>query len=469
MAKKVLLISYYFPPNAEVGGLRIANFARRLPRFGWEPYVLTLKDEYIEKTDTENRSYVEGIKIVKAGRLPTLSDGYLGIKRAVQSLLRKPTDPKAERPPSPSRSGTSTPSETVAGRLRRYILSFLTLPDPQRNWMWPTVIKAVCLIRREKIDAIVTSCPPYSAHLVGWVVKEITGVRWIADFRDPWMTTPSKSLYYTCAASRRIERWFERGVVGKADLVVANTPKLRDAFGAAYGACPDERFVCLTNGFDGEFFSRFENAEKENPFTIIYTGTLYFGRTPEPVFQAVHELIGEGRIAPGDIRVRLVGHCQSIGGRPIESVIETYRLSGVVDVRGPVSYVKAIEMVKRSHLALLLAPNQPYQIPAKAYDYMGMGTKVLALAGEGATSDLIRSTGIGGVFHPGDVAGIKSFIAQSFQANADGAASLRNEAVERFDIGFITLTLADHLDRIGIKAEEKREASKGSYHTARPG
>jgi Glycosyl transferase 4-like domain len=467
MTKKILLISYYFPPNAEVGGLRIANFVRRLPRFGWDPYVLTIKDRYIENIDPEKLNIMGPVKIIKAGFLPNLSDVYLDVKKTMQRLRPRPV-PSGNRLQAPDRSLglNGQAAESLSGRLRRYALSFLMLPDSQRRWIWPAVVKAVCLIRRERVDAILTSCPPYSAHLVGLLTKQITGVQWIADFRDPWMASSSKALYSTCAASLKIERWLEGCVVRKADLVLANTQMLRDAFRKKYGACPPEHFSCITNGFDGEFFSDFENLEKEKLFTVTYAGTLYLGRTPEPIFRAVHELIMDGCIAPEAVCIRLVGHCAVIDGRPIEEIIERYHLGGVVEVLEPVSYTKAIEMVKRSHLALLLAPNQPYQIPAKVYDYMGTKTRVLALAEEGATSDLIRSTGIGGVFRPGDIAGIKDFINASFISRNAGAG-LTHETVNRFEINSLTRDLVDYLDLICMKAEEAQKGSPRLYSTAR--
>ena len=449
MVKKILLISYHFPPSTEVGGLRAANFARQLPRFGWDPSVLTLKDHYLEKVDLEKLKYVGPVKIFKAGRTPTLSPVYVGIKRIAQRLFRQSNTP-ASISESSSRPGipAGRMAETVSQKLRRYILSFLSLPDEQRNWMWPAVIRAVRIIWREKIDCIMTSSPPYSVHLVGWLVKCMTGVQWIADFRDPWMTGGSKRLYFTCAASLGIERWLEWRVVQKADLVVANTAMLCEVFRKAYGSRLPDRFVCITNGFDGEFFSSFGHVEKDRVFTIIYTGTLYFGRTPEPVFQAVHELIQEDRIDAQAIRIRLVGQCRVINGRPIEEIIHGYQLNGVVEVLESVSYIRAIEMVKQSHLALLLAPNQPYQIPAKAYDYMGTGTKILALAEEGATSDLIHSAAAGAVFSPSDTAGIKEFICQSMNQTGDPGRKATNSVGVYCDIRSLTRRLAEHLDRL---------------------
>ncbi|MGH9462653.1 MAG: glycosyltransferase, partial [Vicinamibacteria bacterium] len=342
-------------------------------------------------------------------------------------------------------------SETLSMKLRRYILSFLSLPDPHRNWILPAVIEAVRVVRREEIGCILTSCPPYSAHLVGLLVKWITGVRWwIADFRDPWMTTGAKALSPTCSASLGIERWMERTVVRNADRVIANTEMLCEGLKRAYGSLSPERFICITNGFDREFFSSFAHLHKDRTFTIIYAGSFYFGRTPEPVFQAVHDLLREGAVARQDIRVRLVGQCRSVEGRPIAELIERYGLGNVVEVLESVSYNQAIEMIRRSHLALLLAPNQPYQIPAKIYDYMGAGTRVLALAKEGATADLIRKTEIGAVFDPSDIAGIKSFVGRSLEECGTAGCWIKPDAANQYDLDSISRRLADELNGLCV-------------------
>ena len=453
MARKILLISYHFPPSAEVGGLRIANFARRLPRFGWNPYVLTVKDRYLQALDPEKLDYVGQAEIFKAGQTPTLSQAYLACKAAARRLLRKPEAPAGV--PSRTRPdplGPGRGAEALSMRLRRYILSFLSLPDAQRNWLLPAVIEAVRIVRREQIGCILTSCPPYSAHLVGLLVKWITGIRWIADFRDPWMTAGSKSLFATCSASLGIERWMERTVVRSADRVIANTEMLCEEFKRAYGPIPTERFICITNGFDREFFSGFAHLQKEKIFTITYTGSLYFGRTPEPVFQAVHDLVRDGLVDERRIRIRLVGQCRSVEGRPIDEMIERYRLGGIVEVLEPVTYNQATEMIKQSHLALLLAPNQPYQIPAKVYDYIGVGTRVLALAKEGATANLVRNTGIGAVFDPSDIAGIKFFISKCLDQSGTSASLLKPDAVNQYDLDSISRRLADELNCLCVMA-----------------
>lgn len=433
--------------------MRIANFARRLPRFGWDPYVLTIKDRYLQAMDPQKLDHVDKARVFKAGQIPTLSQAYLACKKAAEYLLRKPDSPANATPRHrPNALGPGRGNETFAMKLRRFVLSFLCLPDTQRNWVFPAVMEAVRIVRREDIGCILTSCPPYSTHLVGLLVKRLTGVRWIADFRDPWMTTGAKALSPTCAASLGIERWMEQSVVRNADRVIANTERLCEGLKKGYGPTSTQRFICITNGFDREFFSSFGHLQKENILTITYAGTLYFGRTPEPVFHAVQELIREGSVEERSIRIRLVGQCRSVEGRPIEEMITRYQLGNIVEVIDAVPYNQAITMIKQSHLALLLAPDQPYQIPAKAYDYMGAGTRVLALAKEGATADLVRSTGIGSAFDPSDIDGIKAFICQSFVECRKPDISLKTDAANQYDLESTSRRLADELDRLCVLA-----------------
>jgi glycosyltransferase involved in cell wall biosynthesis len=423
----------------------MANFAKRLPRFGWNASVLTLKDRYLQSIDAGKLDYVGNAKIFKAGQTPTLLQAYLACAKAARLFLNKSAGPGpagAITKDRPAQAG-----ESIARKLRRYVLAFLTLPDMHRNWVVPAVVQAVRIVRREKIDCILTSCPPYSVHLVGWLVKRITGVRWIADFRDPWMTASSKSLYATCSASLSIERWMERTVVKNADRIVANTEMLHAELKKVYGSSFGAKFVYIPNGFDGEFFSRYQQLKKEEGFSIVYTGSLYFGRTPEPVFQALQQLFEERAIERQEVRFRLVGQCRSVGGRPIDEMIDRYRLKGVVEVIDPVPYSRAIEMVRKSHLALLLAPDQPYQIPAKVYDYMGTGTCVLAIAKEGATAVLIRHTRIGAAFDPTDIPGVKDFISRCFKEREPAGYAYGTAQTKQFELDSISQRLADELER----------------------
>jgi glycosyltransferase involved in cell wall biosynthesis len=291
-----------------------------------------------------------------------------------------------------------------------------------------------------------TSCPPYSVHLIGLAVKIMAGTKWIADFRDPWVTTVSKRSYPTSAMSIRLASWLERKVIEKADLLLFNVERLRNAYRERYAHVPVEKFVFIPNGIASRALEQTAPVAKYECFTLSYIGTLYVGRSPEPVFQAISQLIQEGKTTPEAIRIKLVGDCQTVDGTPTASLIGKYGLESSVEVHDPLPYTEALEIIRRSQLALLFAPQLPFQIPAKVYDYLGAGARILAIAGDGGTSDLICSTGSGKAFPPGDIEGIKSFIYH--EMSCQRSATNHAAGLARFDVRRLTEELACHLDRV---------------------
>ncbi len=324
MTNRILLIAYHFPPSAEVGGTRMANFARWLPAAGWEPFVLTIRDAHVQRMDPERLRDLQGVAIEKVGVLPTLAQWYGAIKARLAGPARDTPRPEAG---FNMRSGADRyRGEELSGKLKRYLLAFLSLPDFERGWMLPAIVAAVRQLRRHGIGWIMTSCPPYSGHLVGLVVKMIAGVRWVADFRDPWMTGGSKRAYPTCAASLRIDAWLERRVVEKADLLLFNVERLRNAYRERYAHVPREKFVFVPNGIAPGALAQAGQAAKYERFTLSYTGSLYVGRSPEPVFEAVSRLIRKGKATPDAIRIKLVGQCRTIDGVPTDWLIRKHGL-----------------------------------------------------------------------------------------------------------------------------------------------
>ena len=443
-AKKILLISYHFPPSAAVGGLRSLNFAKTLPFLGWSPYVLTIKEQYLDNIDKGRLEGLNGTRIFRTSLNPTILQGYLRFS----STYRKSSEPKGMGISFTSSGNGNVSAKSMFSRFKRYLLSiFFVLPDRERNWIIPATLRAIREIRREKIDYIFTTCPPYSVHLVGLLLKMITGVKWIADFRDPWMTTGSKRTYPTCLLSLRIERWLEKMVIQKSDMVTFNVERLKDEYKKKYNSQPSEKFVYIPNGFDPTLFSKYKSLEKYDKFTLTYTGSLYVGRTPEPIFMAIRKLADEGRIDISKIRVKLVGSCQNIDGIPTSRLADSYGLGSAVEILNTVPYSDALEIIRKSHLSLLFAPNLKFQIPAKVYDYMGVGTKVVALTDEGAAADFVNSTGIGKAFRSSDISGIMEFIYESF-CNHESLGFERDASISGFKIKSITQKLTDCLNRI---------------------
>ena len=266
----ILLIAYHFPPSAAVGGTRMASFARCLVPLGWNPHVLTIRDEDVELLDPQRLQVLEGVTIHNARVLPSIERMYAAVKTRLTG--RAKDAPTAGE--SVDTAAGSHARETVTRRIKRYILSFLALPDWERGWMIPATLAAIRRVRRDGIPWIMTSCPPYSVHLIGLAVRRLTGARWVADFRDPWMTAERKQLYPTSAWSLRLDEWMERQVVDRADIIVFNVRRLRDAYAERYSHQPRDKFVFLPNGISAFGPLDATPVAKYDTFTIAYTGSL---------------------------------------------------------------------------------------------------------------------------------------------------------------------------------------------------
>ncbi len=405
---KILLITYHFPPSTAIGGMRIASFARYFPAENWDTCVLTIKDRYLEHKDMKRLESLEDLLIFKAMKLISLQDIYLKTK----SVLNRWRDGRKKAIETAIKINDNNPDakKNKIEEIKHFINSFLLLPDEERNWIIPATFKTLHVLQQEKIDCILTSCPPYSVHMVGLLATLILPeIKWIADFRDPWMVPLEKKSYPTTSLSNLIEYRLEKAVIHRSNLVLTTTKKLAETFIGYYNQCPASKFKLIPNGFDLEIDSSIKKKYCDI-FTISYTGALYFGRTPEPVFKAIASLIKNNKIVSEKICLKLVGDCRRIEDIPTGEMITRYGLESVVKVIDPVPLSEAQQIIKQSHVALLLAPEQPYQIPAKTYEYMGLGTPILALTGDGATSDLINSIGIGKAIHPDNIDAIEEYI-----------------------------------------------------------
>lgn len=286
----------------------------------------------------------------------------------------------------------------------------MLLPDENRNWIIPAVLRAASVIQKNNIEVIFTTAPPFSSHLIGLLLKNMFNVKWIVDFRDPWIKPFNKLLYPTCKVSVAIESLLENVVIRNSDLVVTTTPLLNKVYKKIFKNEKQDKFLFLTNGYDTDLYNHINQikVKREKTFTISYAGTLYYGRSPEPVLKALKLIKNENK--KRKFKLRLIGNCEFTNGVKTIDLIKKYGLKNEVSIEKPVIYKKSIEILKKSHLGLVLAPDQKYQIPAKIYDSIGAKTKVLAITGEGATKNLVNEYSIGKCFDSEDVIGIKTFI-----------------------------------------------------------
>ena len=391
--KSVLLVTYHFPPDAEVGGFRCQKFAKYLPRHGWTPHVLTVREGYYPRHDPGRLRDVVHAQVHRTRKLPTPLTAALGVRNAVLRAAGR-SDILERRLGANARTTfdqRERMEESLASRLRRYALSLNRMPDGQVGWVPPAVLAGLRLLRRHSIDAVLTSGPPHSTHLVGLWLKRLTGVPWIADLRDPWVGSPQVPLGLRSGLSDEVEARMERAVVRRADRLVVLTDRLRESFRQQYPQYRQAKFVTITNGFDAEDFASLPPIRPEPVFTVVHAGTLYYRRSPRALLTALTNLIERGRIPKADIQAVFAGEIAD--GHDIADLTASSPLSGLIRITGSLSHPDALSWIRRADLLCLFAQGQAEQIPAKSFEYLAAGPPILAITGEGATTDLITKAG----------------------------------------------------------------------------
>ncbi len=458
--RRVLFICYSFPPSMDVGANSCAQIARYLPMYGWQPVVLTVKEKYFEKISTNHKGPREGAAegdsdlIIRTNRFLHPFDIYRRFKanRLTRRLFR---EGNKRRSALNAASQSTSPGSPGSGGAIDFLLAMLSVPDMHTGWLIPAVAAGLRAIRRTNAQAIYSSAPYFTAHLAGYALARLTGLPWMAHFRDPWITgllagySPNNLHFRLCLA-------LEQMTVRLADAVVCVTEEHAALMRAAYDQMPASKFVVVMNGFDGLEWK--EAAREPAPderrgattprkFRITYAGSLYMKRNPAPLFWALRTLIDAGEIGREEVTVELIGWCEESEGRSITDLISESGVESLIEMPGPLDHLSALRRLSQSDLLLLLAEELKTQIPGKTFEYLKTRRPILALTREGAVATLLRKTGGAWVVDPDDQAGVINAIRECHQFWKRGLPARQPDPliVESFDRRKTTGRIADLL------------------------
>ncbi|MDQ6733566.1 MAG: hypothetical protein M3Z35_05525 [Nitrospirota bacterium] len=392
--KPVLIVSYYFPPSSAVGAVRPSKFADYLPAFGWHPTVVTATaPSHAANSPAREASPDSAVRpiVYRAAEWPHPLKAYEGLRARVAAKCGKAQE-HAAKTNLPSYEQCHAPRR---GGLKRWLLVLLWLPDREIGWLVPAVFRGLRRIRESGIRHVITTGPPFTCHLVGLILKRLTGVRWIADFRDPW-SLRHKFPLFRHGVTDMIESRLIAAVMRHADVILSVTPSMTDEAKKEHVGVPNERFQTLMSGFDPADFSEIEwSRPSPDPVIFSYFGTFYYGRTPDPFLGALKSLLDDGSLKPRDVRVRFVGQVSLAEGRPVADMVKHRGLETVVSLHAPVPRHEALKQTLESHVVLVLDERHPIQIPLKLYDAMAAGVTVLNIGSGGAVADVLRQIGRG--------------------------------------------------------------------------
>jgi hypothetical protein len=434
--KRVLAIMYQFPPDHQVGAQSCVQICRYLPDHGWDPIVLTVQERYIENADPPMTEPFPGI-VIRAGVLPHPISLYRWLKASFKS--------KAQVAHGASMEGLESPKTGV----RRWLLSMLLIPDDFTGWIVPAVISGLRAVRAQKVDCLFSSGLWWTNHLVGLALAELTGLPWIAHFRDPW--TQAQWLKPVSGLSIRIEKFLERQVLRKACAVVCVTEEHTAQLRQGNPDLPPGKFITIPNGYDGMEWEAVLHDKKEahnDKFTITYAGSFYYKRSPYPLFPALRSLIDSGEIDRDHIQLQFIsGGAYVAEGLPVMDVATKYGLADQVTLPDRLSRPEAFRRIAQSDL-LLLSVDQSYQIPLKTYEYLRAGRPILALTSGGAIVDLLSETGGAWVVDPNDGAGIRAAVLEAYRGWCGGvdARTPNQDVVAGFDRRRLSGRIAEMFD-----------------------
>lgn len=389
--RSVLLVTYYFPPAGGAGVQRTLKFTRYLPDSGWRPVVLTPRED----ADFPVRD-------------PSLAGEVPPSAEVVRTPILEPYE-VYRRLTGRTGGSLDVASMTTSGRtsfterLSEWVRSNVFIPDARMGWRRPAVSVGLRAIAAFRPEAIVSSAPPYTTHLIGLDLHRRTGLPWIADFRDSWVD------WHTAARrrglARRIELGMEGAVLREATRVVTVSEGVAADLASRHRGVRDDRWRWLPNGYDPHDLDGVDGDREGVPADeclLTYTGTLYGPRNPEALVAALEALHADGHPAAGAITVRLVGRIAD----DIRSRIEASPVAGRFRFLDYVDHRRSIALARGSDVLLLIVDQVPQAagiLTGKLFEYLGLRRPVLALADDGEATAMIARAGAGWQVHHGDV------------------------------------------------------------------
>lgn len=427
--KKILIVSYYWYPFADVGTYRISRFAKYLAKSGWDIVVLTSKKAAAGMKGEPDDPVLENISVYRANIIEPVS------------LLKGSKGGGAK---------TSNPSiffQKDAGlisRLAVWARLNLMIPDAKFTWKWFAVPLGKKVIEQEKPDVILSTSPPPTTSLIAKKLAEWSGLPWHADFRDPWT-----NIYYyddnpQSAWARKRNKKLEGSVLKEADrLSVVN-----HGFFPSYQL--DDKLEKIPNGFDPDHIIQNDKSTANKKFTIRYFGSLKVNQYPEAFISALKTLTEEHPEIADKIAFQFFGSINEDIRRDIEKA--SSRIESTFN--GYISHDRMMELVNTSDLLLLVigrTKNSKFALSTKVFEYMISGNPVLGIGPvDGAAADLVTETNIGKFFAHDDHRGVQDYILQAFEAYKEQRvlAEPDKKAIEEYSFKNLTQKLESSLNSL---------------------
>ena len=435
--KRVLVITYYWPPTGGSGVQRWVKFAKYLPKEGWQPVIYTPENP-------EQLAIDKSLANEIPAETEILKTRIIEPYRFYKEFLKKSGHSKEAVEVNP----VNAQNKSIFQKAAMWIRGNFFRPDPRCMWINPSVKYLKDYLKEHPVDLIVSTGPPQSMHIIGMKLAEATGLPWVADFRDPW----TKIFYFKhLSMTKATEKWhkkMERKVLDKASTIVAVSPLVQQEF-QAMTQTPVE---LITNGYDECDFtsSKFEEAEggKDRDFIITHTGLFAADGNPTVLWEVLSEKCRKDSEFADKLKIRLVGKTDE---QIINSLIEQGLETKTIDLGYQQHAVAVDEQRKASLLILPLRKEPEYKavLPGKLYEYLASWRPVLGIGQpDGAMSMILNSTKTGVVFDWNDKASLKRFIDLCWERHLKGELTVEDADISRFSRINLTRRMAELFEKL---------------------
>ncbi len=432
--KKILIITYYWPPFGGSGVQRWLKFTKYLREFGYEPVIYTPDNpEFMAEDKSLEKEIPPGIEVIKR----KITEPY--------SLYRLFTGKRkgAVKPGFINAHGSASRSVSFKERLSLFIRSNIFIPDPKILWVSPSVKYLRKYLKESPVDAIVSTGPPHSMHLIAGKVSKATGIPWLADFRDPWTKIFNFKYMGHTSYVKGIHEKLEKRVVREANAVVTVTNTIAAELRELRGS---DVYV-VTNGFDKEDFKGKE-PESEINFTITYTGLFVAVQNPSVLWKVLGERARKSKVFAKELRVRLIGNID-------KSIIDDIYKNGLRENLILMEYMPHDQVVtwqRKARILLLSGGMEPESkgiMTGKFFEYLAAGKPVLGFGPKGGDMDIaLEESGAGRMFDFKDKKGVSSWIDEVYNFYKEGSAYPKGVNIDKYSRKNLTEQLAGILDQI---------------------
>lgn len=435
--KKVLVISYYWPPSGGSGVQRWVKFSKYLPSQGWQPVVYTPENpELLARDESLAADVSPQTEVI---RRPILEP--YGIWNAIRGA-KKGGNVGAKTEVNPINSG----KKSIGQRAAMWIRGNLFIPDPRCLWIGPSVRFLKKYLKEHPVDVIVSTGPPHSMHLIARKLSKATGLPWVADFRDPWTRMfYFKHLHLGKWALKKHQK-LEKAVLDDATTVIAVSPLVKKEF----EEMTSTPVALITNGFDqGDI--ECTPVCGDGYFNITHTGLFASDGNPDILWKVLADLCLEDKTFAEKLRIRLAGKTDN----EIISSIREAGLSGNLVDLGYQPHSAAVREQRSSSLLILPLRKEPeYKatLPGKLFEYLASERPILGIGQkDGAMAAIIADTATGEMADWEEYDVMKAYIKRVWEDFLEGKASVTPKGIERYSRKELTVRLATLLDSLTSK------------------